>query len=302
MARVPCIVCPNCGLHSGIAEKTCLCGAALDRRMARLVEEAEAKPRGRWDPKTPVYVQKCSNCGTLNFTTEEESPVRQCWKCHKARVASVARALYEDEEARRREEQAEESGPEGDPKEASGWEQLARGVTAAVSGLSDAPAEEPREEKEGTGEPDYQVPEVEDPPTDDSDPEEVIDWDQVFKEDTGSAEGEGEKPGKSTLTLTALRYGKCELTLTSDQKDLPCQLGRSAVLADFLALDRRVGNRHCRIHYDGGWVVTDTNSLNGVGVNDRILDINASSPLRDGDTLILGHHRDSMAFRVTIRE
>ena len=63
-----------------------------------------------------------------------------------------------------------------------------------------------------------------------------------------------------------------------------------------------MGNRHCRIHYDGGWVVTDTNSLNGVGVNDRILDINASSPLRDGDTLILGHHRDSMAFRVTIRE
>ena len=283
MARVPCIVCPNCGLHSGIAEKTCLCGAALDRRMARLVEEAEAKPRGRWDPKTPVYVQKCSNCGTLNFTTEEEPPVRQCCKCHKARVASAARVLYEDEEAR-------------------GWEQLARGVTNAVSGLSDAPAEEPREEKEEPGQPDYQVPEGEDPPTDDSDPEEVIDWDQVFKEDTGSAEGEGEKPGKSTLTLTALRYGKCELTLTSDQKDLPCQLGRSAVLADFLALDRRVGNRHCRIHYDGGWVVTDTNSLNGVGVNDRILDINASSPLRDGDTLILGHHRDSMAFRVTIRE
>ena len=281
MARVPCIVCPNCGLHSGIAEKTCLCGAALDRRMARLVEEAEAKPRGRWDPKTPVYVQKCSNCGTLNFTTEEESPVRQCCKCHKARVASAARVLYEDEEARRREEQAEESGPAGDSQAASGWEQLARGVTNAVSGLSDAPAEEPREEKEEPGQPDYQVQEVEDPPTDDSDPEEV---------------------GKSTLTLTALRYGKCELTLTSDQKDLPCQLGRSAVLADFLALDRRVGNRHCRIHYDGGWVVTDTNSLNGVGVNDRILDINASSPLRDGDTLILGHHRDSMAFRVTIRE
>ena len=295
MARVPCIVCPNCGLHHGVAEKSCLCGAALERWMVQLIPEEKAVPRGRWDPKQPVFVQKCSYCGSLSFTVEGEAPVKQCWNCHKGRVAAVKPKLYVDEQA-----EVGKAEPVGDPQAAEDWASLARGVESAVAAVTQTPEQEPAGEQE---QPHYEVPdepEIVDDPGDDG---EVIDWEQLFGKDSEpqpEPKPAGKKP--STLTLSARRYGKCELSLRSDGKELPCRLGTLDTLGSFLSQDPRVSRHHCQIRYEGGWIVTDTHSSNGVKVNDRLLDINASSPLRDGDLLVLGHHPDSMAFRVSIRE
>ena len=104
------------------------------------------------------------------------------------------------------------------------------------------------------------------------------------------------------LTLTAVRYGSLSFTLRAGQVDLPFLLGRSAGCGDFLSQDIRVSNEHCYLAFQGGtWVVIDNHSTNGTAVNGRFLDLNGRQTLHDGDELMLGHHLDSMAFRVSIR-
>lgn len=104
------------------------------------------------------------------------------------------------------------------------------------------------------------------------------------------------------LTLTAIRYGRLSFTLHAAQRDLPFLLGRSAGYGDFLSQDIRVSNEHCYLAFQGGgWVVIDNHSANGTAVNKRFLDYNGQQALHDGDELMLGHHPDSMAFRISIR-
>lgn len=78
-------------------------------------------------------------------------------------------------------------------------------------------------------------------------------------------------------------------------------LGRSAGQGNFLAQDGRVSNEHCLLIYrDGSWFVRDNHSSNGTAVNSRDIGLNGECVLNSGDELKLGHHPDSMAFRVTL--
>ena len=79
-------------------------------------------------------------------------------------------------------------------------------------------------------------------------------------------------------------------------------LGRSAEQSAFLENDHRVSNRHCYLSYkNGAWYVKDNHSSNGTAVNSRDIGLNGESRLNDGDELKLGHHPDSMAFKVMIK-
>lgn len=105
-----------------------------------------------------------------------------------------------------------------------------------------------------------------------------------------------------TLVLTAQRYGSLTITLTYGMDNLPYLLGRSANHAQFFSKDPRVGNRHCELDFrNGNWYVREVKAQNGTAVNWAFLDIGGERMLHDGDELILGHHPDSMAFRITIR-
>ena len=110
------------------------------------------------------------------------------------------------------------------------------------------------------------------------------------------------RPTGSVLTATALCYGNLTFTLRSDSTKLPCLLGRSAEHATFLRQDPRVGNEHCYLAFrNGNWMVIEKIARNGTAVNGVFLPEGGSKILRDGDELKLGHHPDSMAFRISIR-
>ncbi len=109
---------------------------------------------------------------------------------------------------------------------------------------------------------------------------------------------EGKKT-KAKIILSPAFHSKDSATLTEDE--CPCLLGRSACLAETLAVDGRVSNRHCYIEYkDGVWSVRDNNSANGTFVNYRDIGLGGVCELKTGDVLILGHESDSFTFRVSI--
>ena len=105
---------------------------------------------------------------------------------------------------------------------------------------------------------------------------------------------------KASITLTAITYGQFAFTVkASDGK--PYLLGRSANQHEFLKHDLRVGNEHCYLVFKNGfWYVIDNHSSNGTAVNSQDIGLDGERILNNGDELKLGHHSDSMAFRITI--
>jgi hypothetical protein len=62
-----------------------------------------------------VYVQKCSACGTMNFTVSEDAPVKMCCNCHKARIASVLPVKYQSQDPA-----AQQGGDDADAQDDAG--------------------------------------------------------------------------------------------------------------------------------------------------------------------------------------
>ena len=279
MGKIPCRRCGSCGLYHDLSVDTCRCGADLTRVPGLLVDEQIPPDRyGEINRSLPVFVQKCSNCGAENFTADQSRPVRVCYNCHKARVASVVPVPYGagPAEAAPPAEEAPETPP-----------QTVFHLAAPPQGTAD---------------------------DDDDDEDDVTIWQDILggiRSAAGSAVPSPEfSPAPAAprsaagqeLTLTAIRYGKLSFTLRAGQAGLPFLLGRSAGYGDFLSQDIRVSNEHCYLTFqDGAWVVIDNHSTNGTAVNKRFLDINGRQALHDGDELMLGHHPDSMAFRIAIR-
>lgn len=283
MGKIPCRLCGSCGRYNDLSVQTCPCGADLTDVPGRLVDEPIPPERcGEINRSLPVFVQKCSACGTENFTSDPNRPVRFCYHCHKARVAMVVPSPYEMEKAPEPEEQPSPSSPAAGeapaPTEengAGGWRSVLESVQSCVSGSAPSAPDECGENGE-----------------------EEISWDNLLG---GISPAEPPLIG-SRLTLTAIRYGSFSITLQAGQKDLPFLLGRSAGCGEFLSQDLRVSNEHCYLAFqDGGWVVVDHHSANGTAVNREFLEWNGQRSLRDGDELTLGHHPDSMAFRIRIR-
>lgn len=50
--------------------------------------------QGEIDDSLTIYLQRCSECGSENFTTDIKKRVQRCWNCSKARVRSVDPMLY----------------------------------------------------------------------------------------------------------------------------------------------------------------------------------------------------------------
>lgn len=290
MGKIPCRLCGSCGRYSDPSVQICQCGADLTDVPGRLVEEPIPPERwGEIDQSLPVFVQKCSYCGAENFTSDPARPIKVCYNCHKKRVANVAPIPYEAERTPpdSGEEQTTASAPQPSapetasaPREKDGtgpWRSILEGVQSCVPGS--APS----------------VAEIE---SDGEDDGEDISWDSLLGVSTQPAQ----LSAGSCLTLTAIRYGSLSLTLRAGQADLPFLLGRSAGCGEFLSQDLRVSNEHCYLTVqDGSWVVIDNHSANGTAVNHQFLDFNGQRVLCDGDELMLGHHPDSMAFRVSIR-
>ena len=268
------------------------------------------------------FVQKCSVCGALNFTADKEKPVQRCYNCHKVRVASVKPVEYIPEEIKPEDatEETEQSAtektdvsnkpvkilcnPDDEDNTSAYWQGIQGNIQKSVGGTEGLP----KLTLEVNAEP---TPATVDDDDDDDD-DVVVGWSNILG---GNALPKKEPIAKETpvaqkasvvqkgpaITLTAVRYGHLSFTLEA-QPGLEYLLGRSANQSEFLNNDLRVGNEHCYLCYkNGSWYVRDNNSVNGTVVDSVDIGLNGEKKLNDGNKLKLGHHEDSMEFKVTIK-
>lgn len=337
MNRIPCKKCPQCGLYNDFTVEECECGKKLNNIEAQFINvyELPSEECGEISTFLKVYVQKCSACGALNYTDDPSNPVKVCYNCHKTRIAAIApvecvEADSEDEKksstpeaevkngfnAQQTANQVTQDHPpydanddddddDDDDESVSNWTgillgniQKTVGTTLAVktSQLHTRRVAEPKA---------IQVPNSFDNDDDDDD-DEVGDWSGILGTTAKTSSTPSSKrqacpaPTKKDITLTAIQFGRLSFTVEADQDTY--MLGRSANQGAFLSQDGRVGNEHCYLFFrNGNWFVRDNNSKNGTAVNSRDIGLNGECMLSDGDELRLGHHPDSVAFRISIK-
>ena len=321
--------CPQCGLFNDFTIEKCKCGKKLNNIGAQFIDtdELSLEQHGEIDVPLKVYVQKCPVCGTLNFTTSKDNRAEICYNCYKSRVANVESVIYtpEDENAanldansNRKSESVvasetqhhhttetktaplvndDEKDDDLDTQDIFWLGRLKEGIGKAVSGSPNKNLTE-----ETKCETEFSSPT---PYDDDDDDDDVVDW----PDDLGGAQKQDTSPApnrrtvapaaKRDITLTAIHHGRLSFTVEAGPNTY--MLGRSANQSSFLSQDGRVGNEHCYLFYrDGNWFVKDNNSRNGTAVNSRDIGQNGEYMLSDGDELKLGHHNDSVAFRISI--
>lgn len=334
MNRIPCKKCPQCGLFNDFTVEECECGKKLNNVEAQFIDTELISPEqyGDIDTSLKIYVQKCSACGTVNYTDNPAKPVRVCYNCHKTRIAAIVPAEYVDEDG---DEKPEASAPEDgisdnassfnthqakvqivqgqhpyepdddDDDDSAQWKGILGNIQRTVGRASETSratanqsiSQQTKEVKPTQPQSDFD---------DDDDDDETGDWSGILgispKQTTTPLSKQQPipaPPAKKDITLTAIRYGRLSFTVEAGQEKY--MLGRSANQGSFLSQDGRVGNEHCYLVYrDGAWYVRDNNSKNGTAVNSQDIGLNGERMLSDGDELKLGHHPDSMAFRISI--
>lgn len=279
MSKIPCKICKSCGFYHDLSVMTCTeCDTSL-QAIPAIIIETETIPDekyGKIEEAVPVFVQICSACGEPNFTADKNSPVTRCYKCHKVRIASIEPEVYHSAD---------------DDSAENGADAAKTAVQADGSAKTDEVS-----------------------PDDDDD---GVAWDNTIgninratgKKDPNPAENGGAEPAPEktatsqqmrAITLTAVTYGNLSFTIEA-RPDETYLLGRSAKQSAFLSKDGRVSNQHCYLYFkNGSWYVKDNHSANGTAVNARDLGLDGESVLNDGDELKLGHHPDSMAFKIKI--
>ena len=336
MNRIPCKKCPQCGLYNDFTIEECESGKILSCIEAQFVDTDELSPEeyAEIDTSLNVYVQKCSACGALNYTDNPSNPVRVCYNCHKTRIAAIAPVEYVEKDskatqtasipeivttdstnvfdAKQTASQVVQGQPlygtddidddnDDDDDDFVQWQGILGNIKNTVSTPPVAKTIQSRTQ---------QVVEPEDAQVTndfyDDDDDEVGDWSGILgtKANVSSAPAAKRQPlstpTKKSITLTAIRYGRLSFTVDAGQDTY--MLGRSANQGTFLSQDGRVGNEHCYLFFrNGTWFVKDNNSRNGTAVNSRDIGLNGECMLSDGDELKLGHHPDSVAFRISIK-
>lgn len=336
MSKIPCKQCPHCGLYHDFTVAQCDCGQTLTDVEAQFVETDAIPPEhyGTIEPSLKVYVQKCSACGSLNYTDNPANPVKVCYNCHKTRISGITPVEYvEESQEEPPPPSATQLPPSGGPGEfpsmsapASGdsvvftphedhedagedgsflqWQGILQNIQKTVEAspelFADIPSQpeffQPGEQSGGAA---TSYSGEDDEEEDESD----FDWSSILggaPSPTGASAFQQQSPPpveKKAITLTAIRWGS--LSFTVDPGQAPYMLGRSANQSAFLSQDGRVGNEHCYLFFrDGAWFVKDNHSKNGTAVNLRDIGLNGECRVRDGDELTLGHHPDSIAFRI----
>ena len=331
MNRIPCKKCPQCGLFNDFTVEKCECGKKLNNVESQFIDTELISPElyGDIDTTLKVYVQKCSACGAVNYTNNPASPVKICYNCHKTRIATIVPMEYVDEESDAKLEVSELedriSGntsslgthqakvqivqgqrpyetDDDDDDDSAHWKSILANIQRTIGGTpvtihatSSQPICRKTEEVKSTQ-----------TQSDFDDDDETGDWSGILgispKQKTTSISKQqpvSASPVKKDITLTAIRYGRLTFTVEAGQEKY--MLGRSANQESFLSQDGRVGNEHCYLFYrDGAWYVKDNNSKNGTAVNSQDIGLNGERMLSDGDELKLGHHPDSMAFRISV--
>lgn len=262
MSSLPCKKCPSCNRYHDLSVMTCdACAADLSNLPALLTETADIPAEQRGTIDESVAVF-VQKCWRCGATNFTADPASRVKTCHNC-YKSVAGI---------------EPIPYANPSQKPAAEAAKTDKTAA---RTDGSAGKAR----------IALPDEED------DDGQVMHWPDYLEECQKASDSVQSKP---SITLTAINYG--QLSFTVEAKDGEnYMLGRDAHHKEFLEQDVYVGNEHCYLYFENGvWHVQDNHSANGTFVNQRDLGFNGHTELHDGDTLRLGHHADSIAFRISI--
>ena len=337
MNRILCKKCPECGLFNDFTINECECGKKLNNIRAQFIDADIIPPEqyGEIDTSLKAYVQKCSACGALNFTDNPANRVKICYNCHKVRIAAIDPIECLDECSDEKPEVPAPENGESDNKSSHNalqvksqamqgqhpcaidegddvkddatelWQGILGNIKKTVGNTPkpfQATSSQQSLQQTNEGKPTQPLSDFD---GDDDDDDEVGDWAGILgirpsKTDTSTPKQQSIPTSvKKDITLTAIRYGRLSFTVEAGQEIY--MLGRAANQGSFLSQDGRVGNEHCYLFYrDGAWFVRDNNSKNGTAINSQDIGLNGEHMLSDGDELKLGHHPDSMAFRITI--
>lgn len=323
MSKIPCRKCKQCGKYSDMASLICECGEDLANIPVKLVETSDlsAELIANIDDEIEVFVQKCSACGTLNFSLSESEPVKMCWNCHKTRIATVTPVKYICDEptgnkdstltcdlnspvrrsvTNKLDVQSNKASDlavneeEDDDDDASPWTTILSGIRTSADGFVSEKRETVSLQSQNMTQVSNSI--INNDKDDDVDAE---NWENILGRNTQRKEESQIGVSKGELTIIAVRYGKCSYTIK--KTEVPLLLGRDAKLKEFLAHDPRVSNEHLYIDYENNnWVVRDNNSSNGTAINSKDIGYGGKKIIRNGDLLKLGHHSDSMEFKVLI--
>jgi len=102
MKKIPCRKCPKCGLYHDFSILYCdECGCNLDSIPVTLVniKDIPGDKYGIIDENITIFVQKCSYCGALNFTSKEDAPVKKCYNCQRTRIQSIDPIEYIEDDS-----------------------------------------------------------------------------------------------------------------------------------------------------------------------------------------------------------
>lgn len=331
MSMLPCKICPQCGFYHDKFQTVCNeCGWDLQSVPLQILDRKEIPTDrvGRMDESIILFVQKCSVCGALNFSTDKEKPVQICYNCTKRRIASVSRKEYlpeeeskevpEDNKAAGQEEQAASHGGnaenqhsgagEEDDEEPGCWQVTLDKINKAVNGKKD---QEMPDGLGGINQPGTGVEPVgfeEFGYGSGQRMEEIHDDFRDFGEWSQAPEGNilpdrgNQIRYSGDITFTSKQDGRISFTVEAG-KGMIYILGRSANQKEFLESDLRVGNEHCVIMYkDGNWYVKDNDSKNGTLVNSVDIGEGGIRRLDSGDEITLGHMPDSPVFQIIIEK
>ena len=330
MNKVPCKKCPQCGLFNDFTIEECECGKKLNNIGAQFVNIDELSPEqyGEIDVSLKVYVQKCSACGALNYTDNPSNPVKMCYNCHKTRIAAIVPVEYVDIDSSEQEDEvdskaddlsgnnnsnthasyqqtpqvthsptADDDDDDDDDDDSVQWQGILGNIQKTVGS---SPVISQTKSSQQSVKNTIATPIV----SDEDDEDDVDDWSVILgnkaKQNTTKLKPQVvTSAANKDITLTAIRYGRLSFTVEAGPNTY--MLGRSANQGGFLSQDGRVGNEHCYLFYrNGNWFVKDNNSRNGTAVNSLDIGLNGECMLSNGDELKLGHHNDSVAFRISI--
>lgn len=335
MRMIFCRKCPKCGFYHDFTLPVCAnCQHGLLEAPVLWIDSEDIPPElyGELDDIegcSKAFVQTCRVCLRKSFTKERDGKVTLCWGCHKSRIAGEDRIEYRPDRPQSSgmageaaadqkpaafapgpelitkspgsnpapaisipdTQAAEAVGEESLNEEALSWVSRMRGSISAASYPYDSPAK-----AEPPAQPSAARPDAESVAADD-----VEDGSWAFLGALGRNKQAPAPRTKDIVLHAAGRYGPLSFAVKSSEH-IPYLLGRSANQSEYLSQDLRVGNEHCfLLCREGRWYVKDNHSSNGTAVNGEFLDPDGESPLADGDVLMLGHHADSVTFRIELK-
>lgn len=287
MSKIPCKQCTKCGFFHDFSILNCSnCGADLSRVQAKIIDtnSIAKEVSGKIDENVSVYVQKCKRCGASSYITDKENRVQICYNCNTREIALVEPKEYVEVSN----ENIVTSHSNNDTNNLqqnaldtpviSKWKNISGNISDTLDQCSKTSKQSDVEMNSNNN--------LE------------VDWSNELKNIVNNRDELIEESTQPIITLTETRHGKISFSIKPNEQYL---LGRSAEQSELLRNDIRIGNEHCYIYFSNGfWYVKDNNSQNGTEVNSKQIGKNGKCILNDGDELKLGHHDDSISFKVSI--